>query len=116
MPLPTVMDTSPPRPAVAAPVPTRMDPLLPPFAVPDEKISMPLTPAVPEFAVRMVITPLEDVVPSPVAMPKAPPVCTRPRPVAMLMPPPTPLVPLPTVKLQPIHARHRMCSSPLVFK
>ena len=86
VPLPTVMDTSPPRPAVAAPVPTRMDPLLPPFAVPNEKISMPLTPAAPEFAVRMVITPLEDVVPSPVAMPKAPPVCTRPRPVAMLMP------------------------------
>ena len=97
VPLPTVMDTSPARPAVAAPVPTMIEPVLPPCDVPDEKISMPLTPVVPEFAVRIVIMPLDVDVPSPVEIPRAPPVCGRDRPVAMWMAPPTPLSPLPTV-------------------
>ena len=61
-------------------------PVLPPLDVPDEKTSLPLEPESPEFAVRMVIAPLDVDVPSPVAMARAPPVRDTDRPVAMLMP------------------------------
>ena len=53
----------PARPAVAAPVPSSMAPLLPVTAVPELKISMPLTPAVPELIERIVMAPLDVAVP-----------------------------------------------------
>ena len=86
VPVPTVIETAPPRPPVATPDPMYSAPVLPPLDVPDEKTSLPLEPESPEFAVRMVIAPLDVDVPSPVAMARAPPVRDTDRPVAMLMP------------------------------
>ena len=51
-PLPTVNNSAPPRPLVAAPLPIDIEPLLPLDAVPELKINKPLVPEVPEFAVR----------------------------------------------------------------
>jgi len=80
VPLPAVILTSPPRPAVAAPLPKYNAPLLPVFEVPDENTNIPLPPAAPEFAVRIMIMPLEVEVPSPEAMLSTPPVFTVLRP------------------------------------
>jgi hypothetical protein len=53
---------------VEAPVPTSIAPLFPLTAVPELKISMPLTPDVPELIERIVMIPLDVAVPSPEAM------------------------------------------------
>jgi hypothetical protein len=74
VPLPTVTRTMPPRPAVEAPVPSSIAPLLPDFAVPELKMSMPLTPLAPELIERIVIAPEDVAVPSPEARWTAPPV------------------------------------------
>ena len=74
VPLPTLTNTMPARPAVAAPVPISIAPLLPDTAVPLLKTSMPLTPLVPELMERMAMAPLEVAVPSPLARCTAPPV------------------------------------------
>merc|ERR1711991_46586 len=87
----------PPRPAVAAPVPSSMAPLLPPFDVPLLKISAPLTPDVPELIDRIVIAPLDVDVPSPDAIATPPPVCAVLRPADACTLPPVPDVPLPAV-------------------
>ena len=57
-----------------------MAPELPVLAEPVLKISMPLTPLVPELMDRMVIAPLDVDVPSPVLRLTAPPVWTVLRP------------------------------------
>ena len=75
MPVPTVTKMEPPRPPVVAPDPTYRAPLLPP-GVPELKTRRPLTPAVPALAVRIVNEPLLEAVPSPVAILRAPPVCS----------------------------------------
>ena len=83
MPLPSVSAISPPRPSVAAPVPSSNAPELPVLADPDEKISIPLAPFPPEFADRMVIAPLDVAVPSPDAIVNTPPVFTVLRPATV---------------------------------
>jgi hypothetical protein len=97
VPLPAVITTIPPRPAVVAPLPISMAPLLPDTDVPELNTSMPLTPDVPELIERIVIAPLDADVPSPDARCTAPPVCTVLRPASASNTPPTPDVPLPTV-------------------
>ena len=72
-----------------------MAPELPVLAEPVLKISMPLTPLVPELMDRMVTAPLEVDVPSPALRLTAPPVCTVLRPEYICTEPPAPLVPLP---------------------
>ena len=67
-------------PAVATPVPTSIAPELPVLAEPVLKISMPLTPLVPELMDRIVMAPLDVDVPSPLLRLTAPPVCTVLRP------------------------------------
>jgi len=76
VPLPTVTEIDPPRPAVAAPVPSQICPELPLLDEPELKIKTPETPFTPEFAVRKVIAPLVVAVPSPVLRIKLPPVFT----------------------------------------
>jgi hypothetical protein len=80
VPLPTVISTMPARPSVDTPVPISIEPELPPLAVPVLKISMPLTPVVPELMDRIVMVPLDVDVPSPLLKLMAPPVCTVLRP------------------------------------
>ena len=75
-----------------------MAPELPVLAVPVLKISMPLTPLVPELMDRIVMAPLDVDVPSPLLRLTAPPVCTVLRPAYACRDPPTPLVPLPADK------------------
>jgi hypothetical protein len=65
---------------VDTPVPTSIAPELPVLAEPVLKMSMPLTPLVPELMDRMVIAPLDVEVPSPVLRLTAPPVWTVLRP------------------------------------
>ena len=60
-------------PHPAAPMPRSSDPLLMVFDKPDKMVSMPLKPAVPELAVRIVIMRLKANMPSSVAMLSAPP-------------------------------------------
>ena len=62
------------------PVPTSIAPELPVLAEPVLKMSMPLTPLVPEFMDRIVMAPLDVDVPSPELRLTAPPVCTVLRP------------------------------------
>jgi hypothetical protein len=80
VPLPTDTETRPPRPAVAAAVPSISAPLLPVLELPELNTSAPLAPVVPEFALRIVTTPLDVDVPSPLLRLTAPPVCTVLRP------------------------------------
>merc|ERR1719482_517541 len=87
----------PARHDVTALEPIMMAPLLPLTDVPVLKISMPLTPEVPELIDRIVMAPLDVAVPSPLARCTAPPVCTVLRPASKTTAPPTPLVPLPTL-------------------
>jgi hypothetical protein len=65
---------------VAAPDPRISAPLFPVFDEPELKTSAPLTPVVPLFALRIVTTPLDVDVPSPLLRLTAPPVCTVLRP------------------------------------
>jgi hypothetical protein len=71
-----VIPTLPPVPAVAAPLPIAIAPVLPELDVPELNVSAPLKPAVPAFAVRIVIAPLVVAVPSPVVIETEPPVTT----------------------------------------
>jgi len=96
VPLPTVTEIDPPRPAVAAPVPIQICPELPLLDEPELKIKTPDTPDKPAFAVRIVTVPLVKVVPSPLDRLNAPPVWAMLRPETISIPPPAPLVPLPT--------------------
>ena len=97
VPPPTVISSEPPRPEVAAPLPMYKAPLLALIDVPELKTSRPLTPVLPEFAVRIVILPLLLAVPSPVSKLRKPPVCTVLTPARTPTRPADPLVPLPTV-------------------
>ena len=74
MPLPTVIVTEPPVPAVAAPVPSEKLPLVPELAVPELKTKAPLTPTNPAFADRTKIAPLVVAMPAPVVIEIKPPV------------------------------------------
>ena len=60
--------------------------------MPELNTSMPLTPSVPAFADRIVTTPLDVAVPSPVPMLTDPPVFTALRPAYACTHPPAPLV------------------------
>lgn len=53
--------------------------------VPDEKVSFPLLPLVPPFADRIVMVPLEDAVPVPLAIAMSPPVDTVAVPAVRVM-------------------------------
>ena len=66
----------PPVPAVAAPLPIEIVPVLPELEVPELNTITPLTPDEPAFAVRTVIAPLVVAVPSPVVIEIEPPVRT----------------------------------------
>ena len=66
----------PPVPAVAAPLPIEIVPVLPELAVPELNVITPLTPDEPALAVRIVMAPLVDSVPSPVVIEIEPPVRT----------------------------------------
>ena len=57
LPLPTAIDTMPPFPDVAAPVPTLIRPELPMLVVPELNASAPLTPASPALSVFSVTEP-----------------------------------------------------------
>ena len=61
-------------PAVAAPEPIEIDPLLPELLVPELNNNTPLTPVAPAFALRIVIAPLLVAMPAPPTTPTAPPV------------------------------------------
>ena len=63
-------------PAVAAPEPIEIVPVVPELDVPELKVMTPLTPDEPAFAVRIVMAPLVDSVPSPVVIDIEPPVRT----------------------------------------
>ena len=63
-------------PPVAAPEPIEIEPLLPELDVPELNVITPLTPDEPAFAVRIVMAPLVDSVPSPVVIEIEPPVRT----------------------------------------
>ena len=76
VPLPTVMVIEPPVPAVAAPLPIQTVPVVPELDVPELNVITPLTPDEPAFAVRIVMAPLVDSVPSPVVIEIEPPVRT----------------------------------------
>ena len=80
MPLPTAISTEPLRPSVAAPVPRAIAPELPELVVPVLNTSIPLTPAVPAFELRIATTPDDVAVPSPEPMLSDPPVFTVLRP------------------------------------
>ena len=80
MPLPTVSTNDPPRPPEATPDPMNRAPEPPLDVDPDEKTSVPLVPANPALADRMVMPPLEDAVPSPEAIASKPPVVRVLRP------------------------------------
>ncbi len=54
------MTIAPVLPDLAAPDPTYTDPLSPTLAVPVLSTNKPLTPDVPEFAVLIIIIPLEE--------------------------------------------------------
>ena len=75
----------------------KMFPELPSLLVPVLKNSDPLTPAAPEFKLRITTAPLDVEVPSPDEMRTAPPVLTVLRPAFTSTSPPMPLVPLPTL-------------------
>jgi hypothetical protein len=66
----------PPLPAVAAPVPIEIDPVVPELDVPELKTSTPLVPSSPALTVLTVIAPLVLAMLSPVCTPIAPPVFT----------------------------------------
>ena len=74
VPLPTVIVIEPPVPAVAAPEPIQTVPVVPELDVPELNVSTPLTPDEPALAVRIVMAPLVDSVPSPVVIEIDPPV------------------------------------------
>jgi hypothetical protein len=74
-------------------------PLEPELVVPELNTSIPLTTAVPSLDVMIVIAPLVELVPCPLATPTVPPVNTVLSPPAIVMWPPTPLTPVPTVRL-----------------
>jgi hypothetical protein len=61
-------------PPVAPPLPIEIDPLVPEDDVPELKLSTPLTPLAPAFALRMMIAPLVVAVPLPVVNATYPPV------------------------------------------
>jgi hypothetical protein len=69
----------------------------PELEVPELNVSNPLAPAVPPFAVLIVIAPLVVAAPSPVIIVIKPPVCTVLSPAVSVIDPPAPLVPVPTV-------------------
>jgi len=72
--------TMPLRPAVDAPEPSQIAPLLPLLALPELNTRIPLEPVDPEFMLRIVTMPLVVAVPSPLLRLKAPPVNTVLRP------------------------------------
>ena len=76
VPLPTVIVIEPPVPAVAAPEPMEIVPVAPGLDVPELNVITPLTPDEPALAVRTVMAPLVDSVPSPVVIEIEPPVRT----------------------------------------
>ena len=94
VPLPAVRTTAPERPPVAAPVPIKMLPVLPPLLDPVLKYNDPLTPAVPAFKLRITTAPLDVAVPSPDDTRTAPPVFAVLRPAFTSTSPPALLVPL----------------------
>jgi hypothetical protein len=73
-PSPTVRLSAPPFPAVALADPTEILPEVPELVVPELKISTPLVPFAPEFALRIVTAPLVDDNPPPEVIPMFPPV------------------------------------------
>ena len=99
MPLPTVMLTKPPLPAVEAHEPMEMEPDVPELVVPELNTRTPLTPLWPALVVRIVIAPLVEPNPWPLATENEPPVATVLSPAAIVSNPPAPLSPLPTVML-----------------
>jgi hypothetical protein len=68
-------------PPVAPPLPIEIDPLLPDDVVPELKLNTPLTPAVPAFALRITIAPLDVSTPIPEVISIHPPV---PKPEQLL--------------------------------
>ena len=76
VPEPTSKLIPPPRPPVAAPDPIMIAPLFPSFELPELKISRPVEPATPAFAVFTMMAPLDVAVPSPDCMHIRPPVAT----------------------------------------
>ena len=82
VPLPTVTLTEPPVPPVAAPDPIRSVPVSPELEVPELNTSMPVAPVLPAFALRMIRSPLDDPVPSPLVTATEPPVHGALRPAA----------------------------------
>jgi hypothetical protein len=82
---------------LAAPVPIDIVPEVPELDVPELKTRTPADPKLPEFAVRMVMEPLDVPILAPGATVTCPPVLFRLSPAVMVMKPPAPLLPLPTV-------------------
>jgi hypothetical protein len=87
---------SPPLPFVADPVLRRIAPLAPPLVVPDVKVSSPLTPETPAFAVFTRMEPLDLVVPCMALRLIVPPVSSFVLPVDTETSPPSEVVPVPT--------------------
>ena len=89
----------PPVPNVEEPVRSVIMPLLPADVVPDVKEREPLTPLSPEFADRILNTPLEDARPYPEIIDTAPPVTCVLCPAFSAKRPPVPVLALPTTTL-----------------
>jgi hypothetical protein len=87
------MLTAPPVPPEDAPDPIDTDPVVPELDVPELKLSRPLTPAAPAFAVLIVTAPLVVAVPKPLVRPRAPPVSALPSPATKSSKPPSPPTP-----------------------
>jgi hypothetical protein len=90
-PVPTSRVIAPPLPPSAAPVFTSTSPDEPTLVVPELKLSAPLTPLVPAFAVFIVIEPDVVAVPTPVDIEMAPPVFEAERPPVDAISPPVPV-------------------------
>jgi hypothetical protein len=88
----------PPGPEREIPVPMCTVPDIPEEAVPVDMTIEPLTPVVPEFNVRIAISPLLELNPRPVFRLMLPPVRIVETPASIITLPPMPLSPLPTVR------------------